>query len=773
MATKQLHVSGPLWSATVDIVEQIDPQSNWAWRSLYLDREPRGGDQLLYPGTLLVLCSPRHVTIRPGQGSNLSYTWERQGAWTDKVASEEQLVEWLNGGELCLLLVEVDPEDDALPDEFSKALCLGGEIALDQMSEVAGVPDGLYDALGLGRVAEPELAGRQEATVLPGEISVHGSGLSLLATFQLPWLQGSLTAPLWLQRPVVKVNELAESLRLSIETERLTDSERTAIVKAWGHLGRALTPTNPLLGQAPELESGDIPQWVTLELSNPLAVPNLYWHIVEWQQPPELCFGKGDFNLLLNDRQPYDQKDPPTSSARIAPAVRVSGGISAGGQRQPLMLRAEEGQDWESGSLTYRWTKDGAIDSVTLSEAILAFDPVGTARFLRRTQELPEPTFVPGREEEGEVVEAEAPDPALLWGFMPLADGWAQLPFLNLSEQIYLDAKLAHFDERPSPEEGTVFQGAVTFDNDDNRSQLQPDEEQPWSLTLVDVQALRGEWSLDLSNDKAPALTAVTLECQSPQLVLNGLLWLSAGRPTVADALPNLDDWIAGLRSIPLRTVKSGRELFPSPVIVELTSFAFARRADKSAELGPWSWQYRAEQTSLETTLGRLGLPADLFSELAPLAWRRHQALPMIQALPLTQSQEPPNAPSASRQLIPYALPAGTAGDGAASLPGWKFGVAEENGAAAWPECQSNLTAAGEWAGYEELSLAALSLPGLVLNAAAGLTTSDQTAGLNWQFRHDLPYLDEPNRPRYGPAPALPAIGAGWRNCPLWPKPTP
>ena len=48
----------------------------------------------------------------------------------------------------------------------------------------------------------------------------------------------------------------------------------------------------------------------------------------------------------------------------------------------------------------------------------------------------------------------------------------------------------------------TVFQGAVTFDNDDNRSQLQPDEEQPWSLTLVDVQALRGEWTLDLSNEE-------------------------------------------------------------------------------------------------------------------------------------------------------------------------------------------------------------------------------------------------------------------------------
>ena len=191
------------------------------------------------------------------------------------------------------------------------------------------------------------------------------------------------------------------------------------------------------------METGDIPQWVTLELANPLAVPNLYWHVEEWEQPPELCFGKGDFNLLLNDRQPYDHKDPPTSSARVAPAVRVSGGIPAGGQRQPLTLRAEEGQDWESGSLTYHWTKDGTIDSVTLSEARLAFDPVGTARFLRRTQELPEPTFVPGREEEGEVVGAKAPDPALLWGFMPLADGWAQLPFLNLSEQIYLDAKLA------------------------------------------------------------------------------------------------------------------------------------------------------------------------------------------------------------------------------------------------------------------------------------------------------------------------------------------
>ena len=106
-----------------------------------------------------MLCSPRQVTIRPGQGSNQTYTWQRSGAWTDKVASQEQLVEWLDSGELCLLLVEVDPEGDALPDDFSEALCLGGEIALDQMSEGAGVADGLYSALGLSRVADTR-AGR-------------------------------------------------------------------------------------------------------------------------------------------------------------------------------------------------------------------------------------------------------------------------------------------------------------------------------------------------------------------------------------------------------------------------------------------------------------------------------------------------------------------------------------------------------------------------------------------------------------------------------------
>ena len=126
MATKQLQVSGPLWSASVDIVEQIDPQRNWAWRSLYLDRRPRGGDQLHLPGTLLLLCSPRRVTVRPDQGSNRSYNWQRAGAWTDKVASQDQMVEWLNSGELCLLLVEVDPGDEALPDDFPAALCLGG-----------------------------------------------------------------------------------------------------------------------------------------------------------------------------------------------------------------------------------------------------------------------------------------------------------------------------------------------------------------------------------------------------------------------------------------------------------------------------------------------------------------------------------------------------------------------------------------------------------------------------------------------------------------------
>ncbi|WP_187329344.1 hypothetical protein [Halomicronema hongdechloris] len=109
----------------------------------------------------------------------------------------------------------------------------------------------------------------------------------------------------------------------------------------------------------------------------------------------------------------------------------------------------------------------------------------------------------------------------------------------------------------------------------------------------------------------------------------------------------------------------------------------------------------------------------------------------MVQALPLTQQQSPPNFPSASRQLVPYELPVAPA-NGTPALPQtWRFGVAGENGAAAWPRLHSAALPAREWHTLADLPLVSLSLPGLVLQPQA------ETLALEYRF--DLPYTDEIN----------------------------
>jgi hypothetical protein len=145
-------------------------------------------------------------------------------------------------------------------------------------------------------------------------------------------------------------------------------------------------------------------------------------------------------------------------------------------------------------------------------------------------------------------------------------------------------------------------------------------------------------------------------------------------------------------------------------------------------------------------------LGEDTFSRNRPWLWRRHATLPMVQALPLTQSQSPPNHPSASRQLVPFRAP---------DLSGLVLAVPGGSlpAAASWPVLLSDAAPDDDWASMADLPLVALSLPGLVLDPSLpepGLGTDEAISGpgipgpmagtrLPLQYRFDLPYTDEVN----------------------------
>ncbi|MEV4257082.1 LamG domain-containing protein, partial [Spirillospora sp. NPDC049652] len=557
---------------------------------------------------------------------------------------------------------------------------------------------------------------------------------------------------LWDSAPVSAVFQLARvvpdpaptpgttvrGFRMTVETERLTDAERAALLTSWRRLNRYLNPGNPLNGSVQPVPA---PQWATLEPADPLTVPRLFWNIAPWQEQPgtrPIGFPGEAFGLLLSDRQPYDPAVQPDTLARITPA---GARVTADGTNLRVELAAGDPPAGSPGTLGYHAVRDGSgwTERVTLAATTLAFDPNEAARRLRATLREPEPSWTPPAPGTAAPV-----TPPVLWGFTPLDDGWAQLPLPNLSEQIYLDAGVAQAQPVPAP--ANLLRGAVSFGNDDSSGLGQAPGEQPWSLTLAAARHLTGVWVL------APAgsefrLQSADLTLDAPEVALNGLFWLSTQAPTAADALPDLDDWIGGLTPVPLHTV-TGRELFAPLARLTFDAIGFTWRGTPapSAALGAWAFQYDFDPVLLRALVTGGVLAPDTLSAALPLVWRRHPTLPMVQALALTQSIDPPNVPIAGRQLVPFELPV-TRQDGLDLPDHWRFTA---DGAAGWPRYGGGSKPAREWLGTDadklyDLPLAALSLPGLVLDPRpdGDPPQNDPALGLAVQYRHDLPYTDE------------------------------
>lgn len=833
-----VRIEGPLWSATVQILELADPLQNRAFRTLFLELQPRDHarqEPFYRPGTLIALCFVKQVTIQPNRpDTEPSYTWTTHasnppsGSWTRDLIREK-----LEEGALSLLLLQKDLINAA------PLTCLAGEISLDRLSPENQARDRLFKALHLQKVPlrqadpvenESPFENRSGAARLSGELTVHSSGMSIYGKVRLPWetKDSWIAAPFQLTR---QFNRTAsgqvqfQAFQLTLERERFTAQEEQDWIEKWQRLSQDLNPRHPIHESRREAEP-HTPNWVTLEIINPLSVPHLCWTITNWGTSPKLNFGMDALTLILSDRALYDPVNPPTSLTRVVPKV-VEASLS--NSQLTITVIAERGlKPGLSGTdaateltpaLTYRYraaTSQTQVEELfTASHLKTAFSPVETPQILRSAQNLATPEWSSGN---------EMPiDPAVIWGFMPLENGWAQLPVPNLTEQIYLDselenaiaqspfavesispADLGQLDQRQlpnslrralaqqrlvlsdtvqiqlirsgrewqiqdpahqypyqlcySPTDSTItiapirvplLQGAVSLGNDRQEMLNKYPAEHPWSLTLTDTRMIQGTWTLEFQEERL-SLTQIQLNLVDPEVTLNGFFWLSTGKPRIEDALPDLENWVSGLRSLPLKTAYPATDLFPAPILLEWNKLEIHMRPDSdslpSAALQNWEFSYTAEPVTLNKLVEKTVLPSDLFRTL-PLIWQRHPHLPMIQVLPLTQSRVPANYPSASRQLVPYELDV-TAG--ALPLPqNWTFGVSDQSGAEAWPECVSAASPAADWRSQFDLPLISLSIPGLVLDPQASSATQsllvDTSAKLPLQYRFDLPYTDELN----------------------------
>src|SRR4051794_22389964 len=79
----KLTVIGPFWRADVTVASLAAPRVHFALRRLFLDRQPRrvgGTAEVLTPGTMLALCLPQRVVVRPGTASQASFEWRTTGS---------------------------------------------------------------------------------------------------------------------------------------------------------------------------------------------------------------------------------------------------------------------------------------------------------------------------------------------------------------------------------------------------------------------------------------------------------------------------------------------------------------------------------------------------------------------------------------------------------------------------------------------------------------------------------------------------------------------
>ncbi|SCX87794.1 papain-like cysteine protease family protein [Nitrosospira sp. Nsp13] len=368
----------------------------------------------------------------------------------------------------------------------------------------------------------------------------------------------------------------------------------------------------------------------------------------------------------------------------------------------------------------------------------------------------------------------QALTPAPLYGFVPMVDGWLQMPVPNLPPvNPESDTKLL---AAPIDTSKNALDGYLRFSQNaklpDVLSGFEPPtdalvEAAPWSVTVESASGLRvviavGKRGGGTRGEPVRGLARV----DEPELSTRGLLWLSADCPDHLEALPRMGAGPAAFLDVPMERQDSK------------ATFAFAIALSKLqlkaiATKGSAIVTREALSLKIERSKQGKGRPS--------VYWRRHPQMPLAAAMPMTRSATSAVRPLESRDLIPFTMVA-TADTGgvqalaelswagaAAVYPvlegSWHYKVVDE-----WTWPGDNLIAHPNT--VRGVGLFALGVPGVEVRmdgGGDGAVAADPWAPLQAALRYDLPALDEafatatmppspdeasvPQRPRSGPAP--------------------
>lgn len=703
-----------LWSAYIEVVqiEWFDPAN----LNLPLTRTPEVR-QLLARVRADAKLVPRLAVVR---GRVIKVVVRR----FKKVVGRWQTT----GGTAHEALLLINPSDDR-----SEAQCLAGEIPLDRIDD--NPPNPAQWA--------PQLFGPALEKV--GHPRVTAAGLVVEADGVLPWQQERIpgfylaTYPFAAKRGGALENDTSGTawhigaVRVEPDRQRWTAGQRQKLTAALRTLNDRLRPKGEWLRGAAKT-NGRLP-WVLLELAVPPsaeALPFFHWRVIglENATPSAVAaFEPGELRLSIIGRDGQPRADAPGDVTFLTAAVDVS--LPLGGT---LTLDLNHPNDPSNAPPTksksqfiYKgsvqkdpadfWKESWQLDGTHN----LTLDAIALAARLRAQHAVPEPKTI------------DLPiTPPVLWAALTIADGWAQLPFLNLVPEAYVVANPPLPGAAPEP----LLKGVASFGNAGRVSE----GESRWSLNLLDARRLTGKWTWRIRSGDF-VLDTIDLALFDPVCTVDGLLWLGSAPPTPTDALPAPDDFVAGYESLSLRSA-AGSTLYPSPHRVALAALEWSCVRDGIPMLGNWKADLTVEKVVFNTLVRHaFSRPADpkeglseiKFEPAVPIAWRHHPTLPVIQSLPLTQNQLPATYPSPSRALAPYGLPRLT------DSVKWRF---EASNAGDWPSLTTPVAPLDEWTTLDEpgVGLASLSLPGLYWTpgtTAAGLLVD--------RFAFGLPYLDELN----------------------------
>lgn len=700
-----IKIFGPFWQASANIIqiEQAGAPAFFALRKLFIDHPaevPALGDPNTLPGTSLAICTIAEVNMQLPTGElSWSMTEAVVNAGTDLAVQIRQ-------GKLSLLLLR------SMETPTGSYRCLQGYIPLP---DHAAATTSLLSILGLK--ADLPLGDRIGKSVLPGRLIVHSSGLSVFGGMHLALEKDNMLPGVF--KLSAQQNPATSDFQMTLEKEQLTAEESKNWLESWARLGQLINPIGP--------------QWVSLEAINTGAIPGLMWLFSQRQTDAwPVLFQPGSFQLYLTDRALNVEGAVPNSIASIQPEVVR---ISKEGDNVILELGNTDNHPEKAVYSGFQQNNDWS-ESLEFSNLTLGCDAPAVARQLRRQQELPVPELNKG-----------LLDSSIVWGYAPLAEGWAELPFANLTEQLYVDLGLQTPKEKYDPNAGRneAFRGGLILGNEEyNRAvykQSKRPEETPWELALFNTGRIHGRWTLQNDTQTNLLLTQIDLTLYEPEISLNGFLWLSGSRPSLDDAIPDLDNWIGGLFPVNLISFRENKSLFPAPLMVQFDSLHMAAQKGTDqppVRIGAWSYQYVFRKDFLENDSVKNAMPTLLTPEIRRShVWLHHPTLPMIQALPLTQNRRPARYPAASRQLAPFEF-----ADANNALKVVSMG---SEGMSNWPGIPNprSLTPAHAWGEQSDLPMASLSLPGLFLlpgNQVAAVSPFD---ALISAYRTDLPYADE------------------------------